>query len=84
MVQKWPILGDIPLIGQLFRQSASSRVKEELVIIVTTRILDDDQGGSFGYGYRAGTSASRQLRSPVPEIDQGISASAFRAIGARA
>ena len=49
---KWPILGDIPLIGQLFRQSASSRVKDELVIIVTPRILDDDQGGSFGYGYQ--------------------------------
>ena len=65
-VQKWPILGDIPLIGQLFRQSASSRVKEELVIIVTPRILDDDQGGSFGYGYRAGTSASRQLVQSRP------------------
>ena len=65
-VQKWPILGDIPLIGQLFRQSASSRVKEELVIIVTPRILDDNQGGSFGYGYRAGTSASRQLVQSRP------------------
>jgi type IV pilus assembly protein PilQ len=65
-VQKWPILGDIPLIGQLFRQSASSRVKDELVIIVTPRILDDDQGGSFGYGYRAGTSASRQLVQSRP------------------
>ena len=65
-VQKWPILGDIPLIGQLFRQSASSRVKDELVIIVTPRILDDDQGGSFGYGYRAGTSASRQLIQSRP------------------
>ena len=60
-VQKWPILGDLPLIGQLFRQSASSREKSELVIIVTPTILDDEQGGRFGYGYRPGTAAGRQL-----------------------
>ena len=60
-VRKWPILGDMPLIGQLFRQSSSSREKNELVIIVTPTILDDEQGGRFGYGYRPGTPAGRQL-----------------------
>ena len=60
-VRKWPILGDMPLIGQLFRQSTSSREKNELVIIVTPTILDDEQGGRFGYGYRPGTPAGRQL-----------------------
>ena len=60
-VRKWPILGDMPLIGQLFRQSASSREKNELVVIVTPMVLDDDQGGRFGYGYRPGTTAGRQL-----------------------
>ncbi|MEC8214731.1 MAG: hypothetical protein VX069_06650 [Cyanobacteriota bacterium] len=44
-VRKWPILGDMPLIGQLFRQSSSSREKNELVIIVTPTILDEEQGG---------------------------------------
>ena len=60
-VQKWPMLGDLPFLGQLFRQSASSREKSELVIIVTPSILDDEQGGRFGYGYRPGTAAGRQL-----------------------
>ena len=60
-VRKWPILGDMPLIGQLFRQSSSSREKNELVIIVTPTILDDEQGGRFGYGYQPGTPAGRQL-----------------------
>ncbi len=60
-VRKWPILGDMPLIGQLFRQSASSREKNELVVIVTPMVLDDEQGGRFGYGYRPGTAAGRQL-----------------------
>ena len=57
--QKWPILGDLPLVGQLFRSSASTRQKNELVIVVTPTVLDDDNGGS--YGYRPGTSAGREF-----------------------
>ena len=63
-VQKWPILGDLPLIGQLFRGSNSSRQKNELVIIVTPSILDDQDGGTFGYGYRPSTREARQLMGP--------------------
>ena len=59
--RKWPLLGDIPILGQLFRSSSSSRFKDELVIIVTPTILDDDQGGTFGYGYRPRTAPSRRL-----------------------
>ena len=39
IARKWPLLGDLPLIGQLFRSSSSSRQKNELVIIVTPSIL---------------------------------------------
>ena len=60
-VQKWPILGDLPLIGQLFRGSASTRQKNELVIIVTPSVLDDQGGGSYGYGYRPSTREAQQL-----------------------
>ena len=63
VVRKWPILGDIPLIGQFFRQSAGSRSKRELVVLVTPRIIDDVQGGSFGYGYRPNLPAARQVMS---------------------
>ena len=61
LVNKWPILGDLPLIGQLFRSSANSRQKNELVIIVTPSILDDENGGLYGYGYRPATTESRKL-----------------------
>ena len=57
---KWPLLGDLPFIGQLFRSSSSSRQKSELVIIVTPSILDDD-GPAYGYGYKPGTTAVRKL-----------------------
>jgi type IV pilus assembly protein PilQ len=60
-VIKWPILGDIPLIGQFFRNSGSNRAKRELVILVTPRIIDDTQGGSWGYGYQPSTRDSRRF-----------------------
>ena len=63
-VRKWPILGDLPLLGSLFRATESSRFKDELVILVTPRLIDDEQGGVYGYGYRPGSvDSSRLLRS---------------------
>ena len=59
-VSKWPILGDIPLIGQFFRSSAGRRNKRELVILVSPRILDDEES-TYGYGYRPSTRESRRL-----------------------
>jgi len=60
-VRKWPILGDLPIIGQFFRNSANDRNKRELVILVTPHIINDTEGGDFGYGYQAGTSEGRRL-----------------------
>jgi type IV pilus assembly protein PilQ len=60
-VDKWPILGDLPLVGQFFRSTGSTREKRELVIMVTPRIINDTEGGSFGYGYQPASPESRQL-----------------------
>ncbi len=60
-VTKWPVLGDLPFIGQLFRGSNSQRDKQELVILVTPYILDDELGGRYGYGYRPATNDARKF-----------------------
>jgi type IV pilus assembly protein PilQ len=60
-VSKWPILGDVPIIGQFFRSSNNNRAKRELVILVTPRIINDNEGGNFGYGYQPGTNDSRRF-----------------------
>jgi len=62
IIRKWPILGDIPIIGQFFRSRAGSRQKNELVIMVTPQIIDDTQGGIYGYGY----TPSRQAATYLP------------------
>ncbi|CAK6688852.1 hypothetical protein [Synechococcus sp. CBW1107] len=61
VVTKWPILGDLPIVGQFFRRTAGSRRRNELVILVTPRIIDDEKGGTYGYGYTPGTQDARRL-----------------------
>ena len=59
--RKWPVLGDLPLVGQMFRGSSSNRQKNELVIIVTPSVLDDANGGMYGNGYTPGTTEATRL-----------------------
>jgi len=42
-VHKVPFLGDLPVIGTLFRSSATSKAKSELVIMITPKIINDDE-----------------------------------------
>ncbi|QNI86440.1 type IV pilus assembly protein PilQ [Synechococcus sp. PROS-7-1] len=63
VVTKWPILGDLPFVGQFFRNSGGERSKSELVIMVTPKIIDDRAGGAYGYGYRPSLPAARQVLS---------------------
>ncbi|MEX0649534.1 MAG: hypothetical protein WD200_00855, partial [Candidatus Andersenbacteria bacterium] len=60
-VSKWPILGDIPLIGQFFRATQARREKRELVIMVTPKIINDEVGGVYGYGYQPATPQARDF-----------------------
>jgi len=60
-VTKWPIMGDLPFVGQFFRSSNNARSKRELVILVTPRVINDGEGGTYGYGYQAVTREARQF-----------------------
>ncbi|MEK7383669.1 MAG: type IV pilus secretin PilQ [Elusimicrobiota bacterium] len=40
-IAKIPLLGDIPILGWLFKKKSKSRVRNELLIFVTTRVLPD-------------------------------------------
>lgn len=41
-VKKVPILGDIPLLGRLFKSTKSTKVKTELIVFITPIILEDE------------------------------------------
>jgi type IV pilus assembly protein PilQ len=40
-IAKIPILGDIPILGWLFKKKTKSRVRNELLIFVTTHVMPD-------------------------------------------
>lgn len=65
LVTKWPIVGDLPLVGQFFRNSGKIREKRELVIMVTPRIVNDVEGGTYGYGWQPSTPQARELMRGV-------------------
>jgi type IV pilus assembly protein PilQ len=60
-VTKVPILGDIPLLGALFRRTDRANQRREVIVIVTPRVLDDSDRSAFGYSYTPGPEVQRIL-----------------------
>ncbi|MHC5675392.1 secretin and TonB N-terminal domain-containing protein, partial [Nostoc sp.] len=58
-ISKIPILGDLPLIGALFRKTDRSNQRNEVIVLLTPQIMDDSQNSSYGYNY-----------NPSPEVRQ--------------
>ncbi|MEA5571070.1 AMIN domain-containing protein [Calothrix sp. UHCC 0171] len=58
-VSKLPILGDIPLIGSLFRRTNRENQRNEVIVLLTPQIIDDSERSSYGYNY-----------NPSPEVRQ--------------
>lgn len=42
-VSKVPVLGDIPLVGTLFRNTVSQKVKTEMMMLLTPKIITDNE-----------------------------------------
>ncbi|MFY9235508.1 MAG: hypothetical protein WAO58_13735 [Fimbriimonadaceae bacterium] len=42
---RFPILGDLPIIGQFFRSNTREKNNQELLIFVTPRIIEDEESG---------------------------------------
>ncbi len=60
---KVPILGDLPLIGALFRNEQNINRRSEVLIIVTPKIIDDSERSTFGYTYQPGSEVQKVLDS---------------------
>lgn len=60
-VSKLPILGDIPLLGALFRKTNKQNERREVIILLTPQIMDDSQGSGYGYNYTPSPTAREML-----------------------
>ncbi|HSM82231.1 MAG TPA: AMIN domain-containing protein [Nodosilinea sp.] len=50
-ISKVPILGDLPILGALFRSTSTEGLRNEVLVMLTPQILDDSDQSVFGYGY---------------------------------
>ena len=67
-VSKLPILGDLPLLGALFRSTNRTNQRNEVIVLLTPQILDDSENSAYGYNY-----------SPSPEVRQMLERRGFNA-----
>lgn len=63
IVSKLPILGDLPIIGRMFRRTDRESERAEVVIVVTPNIIQDVDDANWGYGYAPSPNVQQQLRN---------------------
>ncbi|MUH00214.1 AMIN domain-containing protein [Scytonema sp. UIC 10036] len=60
-VSKVPILGDIPLLGSLFRKTNKVNQRNEVIVLLTPQVMDDSERSSYGYEYTPSPEVRRIL-----------------------
>jgi type IV pilus assembly protein PilQ len=61
-VSKVPILGDIPILGALFRSTNKQNQRQEVIVMLTPQIIDDsERSSSLGYDYQPSPDARQML-----------------------
>ena len=63
---KIPILGDLPIIGSLFRRTDKTNQRAELIVLLTPQILDDSDRSNFGYQNNISPDARQLLQRSQP------------------
>ncbi|MGL5081019.1 MAG: AMIN domain-containing protein [Microcoleaceae cyanobacterium] len=61
-VSKIPILGDLPIIGALFRSTNRENERAEVIVLVTPNVLDDSDRAPYGYEYNVSPDAQELLQ----------------------
>ena len=65
-VKKVPFLGDLPIIGTLFRSSQNQNERAETIVLLTPQILDDSDRSSWGYRYNPSPDALQMMERGQP------------------
>jgi len=66
---KVPILGDLPLLGSLFRSTRTVNQRNEVLVLLTPTILNDSEAyGGAGYNYTPSREVGEMLRDRGVEL----------------
>ena len=72
-IQKVPLLGDIPILGELFKSRGKSRVKTNLMVFIRPTILKDPNDARAFSSQRYGYIRDSQLRRN-PDLEPSLDA----------
>lgn len=59
---KVPVLGDIPILGALFRSRTNRNDRSEVIILLTPKIIEDTATSTLGINYQPGQDAAEILQ----------------------
>lgn len=68
-VSKIPLLGDIPIIGQFFRHTSTTRDNRELLILITPLLVGDDSPVSMSQRMKENYEASERYERNAEKVD---------------
>ena len=70
VVTKMPILGDLPIVGNLFRSSSKTKRKSELIIMVTPKIINDSDIDLIDVGYSPQSELPKNTVKDIPPLKE--------------
>ena len=76
-VTKTPLLGDIPLLGHLFRSTSTTKAKQNLMVFIHPVILRNSKSSTLATGSKYNYIKAQQLQSKIQ--DRGLMKSDFNA-----
>ena len=72
-LQKVPILGDIPILGELFKYHNNSKQKSEIMILITPRIVNETTPATMSSDMRDAYAGMKQEDETREQVDLNAS-----------
>ncbi|MBQ1866899.1 MAG: hypothetical protein II148_01260, partial [Selenomonas sp.] len=68
-ISKVPLLGNIPVVGELFKYHNKSRQKSEIMILITPRVVNEQTRTSMSEKMKDAYIESRREKQKMPSVD---------------
>lgn len=68
-ITKLPLLGDIPILGNLFKYSNTTHNKSEIIILITPRVVDEGTPARMGSKMKETYETTRAQAKAMEQVD---------------
>ena len=68
-ITKIPLLGDIPLLGELFKYHNDSKQKSEIMILITPRVVNETTPVAMSQKMKDAYAEDKQEQAKLPKVD---------------